>query len=91
MTSSHPLILFDGVCNFCAAAVRFVAARDPTAQFHFAPLQSSLARELLERHGIDDPGLTSMVLLEGGTAYLKSTAALRIARPMSYMASATGG
>ncbi|MGH8739919.1 MAG: thiol-disulfide oxidoreductase DCC family protein [Burkholderiales bacterium] len=71
-----PIILFDGVCNLCTGSVRFVIARDARKQFRFASLQSATAGRLLgERDRLE-----SVVLVEGGKAYRKSTAALRIAR-----------
>src|ERR1017187_4059456 len=71
-----PVVLFDGVCNLCNGAVRFILARDPAARFRFASLQSDAARRLL---GDSAPSET-IVLLEAGKTCTKSTAALRIAR-----------
>jgi predicted DCC family thiol-disulfide oxidoreductase YuxK len=71
-----PIILFDGVCNLCTGSVRFVIARDSRRQFRFASLQSSVAERLLGRRDT----LESVVLVEDGRTYRKSTAALRIAR-----------
>ncbi|MFO1489464.1 MAG: DUF393 domain-containing protein [Kiritimatiellia bacterium] len=45
------LILFDGVCNLCAWAVRFILSRDPPGRFTFAPLQSEAARNRLSVAG----------------------------------------
>ena len=71
-----PVILFDGVCNLCTGSVRFVLARDSKRRFRFASLQSAAAERLLgERDNLE-----SMVLIEDGAVYRKSTAALRIAR-----------
>ena len=72
----RPVILFDGVCNLCTGSVQFVIVRDSRKQFRFASLQSPVAERLLGRR--DD--LESMVLVEDGAIYRKSTAALRIAR-----------
>ena len=72
----RPVILFDGVCNLCTGSVRFVIERDARKQFRFASLQSPVAQRLLGRR--DD--LESMVLVQDGEIYRKSTAALRIAR-----------
>ena len=72
----RPVILFDGVCNLCTGSVQFVIERDSRKQFRFASLQSPVAERLLGRR--DD--LESMVLVEDGAIYRKSTAALRIAR-----------
>jgi predicted DCC family thiol-disulfide oxidoreductase YuxK len=74
------VVLFDGVCNLCNGAVRFILARDPAARFRFASLQSDAARRLL---GDGGPAET-IVLLDAGKTYVKSTAALRIARGLRF-------
>ena len=74
-----PVILFDGVCNLCNASVNFVIDRDPEGLFRFAPLQSDYATGIVELHNIGK-GLDTIVLLEDGKVYDRSTAALRIAR-----------
>jgi predicted DCC family thiol-disulfide oxidoreductase YuxK len=77
-------VLFDGVCNFCSAAVRFIAANDPAGRFAFLPLQSPRARALLGPAGsaraagaARDPG--TVVLLDHGRRFERSDAALHIA------------
>ena len=77
-------ILFDGVCNLCNGFVQFVIARDPTARFHFAALQSSAAADLLRDAGVTPPLPDSMVLVEDGRLYFRSAAALRIARRLRF-------
>jgi len=72
----RPVILFDGVCNLCTGSVQFVIERDSRKQFRFASLQSPIAEKLLGRR--DD--LESMVLVQDGEIYRKSTAALLIAK-----------
>lgn len=75
------IVLFDGVCNLCNGTVQFIIDRDPEGQFAFAPLQSRFARELLAAHGREaaiDPD--TVLLVEDGVVYDRSTAALRIAR-----------
>ena len=42
-----PILLFDGVCNLCNAAVRFVIDNDRTGRIMFAPLQSEVGRALV--------------------------------------------
>jgi predicted DCC family thiol-disulfide oxidoreductase YuxK len=81
-SSEHPVVLFDGVCNLCNASVNFVIDRDPEGIFHFAPLQSSAGRALLASHGRVPPEgePDSIVLVENGLVYDRSTAALRVAR-----------
>ena len=46
----HSIILFDGVCNLCNAAVQFVIKRDKKNQFLFASLQSEEGKLILEDH-----------------------------------------
>lgn len=74
----HAVILFDGVCNLCNGAVNFIIDHDPAGYFKLAALQSEAARPLLEEHGLSADVLDSLVLIEEGRAYQRSTAALRI-------------
>ena len=76
------VVLFDGVCNVCNDSVLFIIDRDPRGRFRFAPLQSHFAQELLGSLGevVAGEGVDSMVLVEGSRAYLRSDAALRIAK-----------
>ena len=78
MATEPAVILFDGVCNFCNASVNFVMKRDPKGRFRFAPLQSDVAGELLDRSGLNRDDIDSIVLVEGDRAAVKSTATLRI-------------
>ena len=81
--STHSIILFDGVCNLCNGAVNFVIKRDPRNVFKFTPLQEKQGVLLLKKHAVDSRKLDSIVLIENGNVYIKSSAALRIARKMS--------
>jgi predicted DCC family thiol-disulfide oxidoreductase YuxK len=78
------LVLFDGVCNLCNGFVQFVIARDPAGRFRFAALQSAVARELLARHANPDRMPDSVALVEEGRLFNRSTAALRIARRLTF-------
>jgi len=46
------LVLYDGVCALCNGVVQFLIKRDRLDKFRFAPLQSSLGREVLARFDI---------------------------------------
>ncbi|WP_420463629.1 thiol-disulfide oxidoreductase DCC family protein [Candidatus Palauibacter sp.] len=78
-----PIVLFDGVCNLCAGAVRFIIPRDRRGRFRFASLQSEAGRRILAHVGLaldaEDPAEWSLVLVANGRGYLRSAAALRIA------------
>lgn len=77
------VVLFDGVCNLCNGAVRFIIDHDPAGRFRFAALQSDAGRILLERCGLDPDTFDSIVLVEEGACFTRSTAALRIVRRLS--------
>jgi predicted DCC family thiol-disulfide oxidoreductase YuxK len=79
----RPIILFDGECNLCSWSVRFIVKHDWHGVFQFAALQSPAGQRLLEERGINAHGIDSVVLLDGGTWYARSDAALRIARRLS--------
>ena len=74
------MVLFDGVCNLCNASVQFIIARDPAAHFNFAALDSTAARRVLGQGAASGALPDSVVLVENGRIYTRSTAALRIAR-----------
>ena len=80
--AGHAIVLFDGVCNVCSSSVNFVIKRDAKRYFLFAPLQSPAGRAWQERLGLDAESLDTTVLIEDGRAYLRSAAALRIARKL---------
>ena len=78
--ASHATILFDGFCNFCLGAVRFIIKRDRRKHFRFATVQSPAGAALLQQHHLRFERLQSFVLIEDGRVYQRSTAALRVAR-----------
>jgi predicted DCC family thiol-disulfide oxidoreductase YuxK len=75
------LVLFDGVCGFCNASVRWLIERDREARLRFAPLQGAAAAELRRRHPEIPRDLDTMVYVEasGGAerVYLRFEAVLR--------------
>ena len=73
-------MLFDGVCNLCHGAVRFLLERDPAARLRFASLQSDVGRALLVKYGFDADTLDTIVLVDAAGAHQRSDAALRIVR-----------
>lgn len=77
--AAGPIILFDGLCNVCAASVQFVIRHDPAARFRLAALQSDVGRALCAAYGVD-AAVDSIVLIADGRAWDASDAALRIAR-----------
>lgn len=76
--ADQPVILFDGVCNFCNGAVNFAIKRDKKAILKFATLQSGMASQLLDKFSLSAVDLNSFVLIENGKVYTRSTAALKV-------------
>ena len=80
----HPVILFDGTCNFCNAGINFIIKQDKKKIFRFAPLQSEAGQRLLEQYGLPEQGFDSFVLIEEGKVYKKSSAGLKVYRKLSW-------
>lgn len=76
----QPIILFDGVCNFCNNMVNFIIKRNSKSNICFAALQSETGKKLLQRHNLPLNKIQTIVFIENETAYTQSTAALRICR-----------
>jgi len=73
------VIVFDGCCSLCARSVGFILERDLDGVFKFAASQSGAGAALLAKAGLDAEAGDTVVLIENGTAYTRSEAALRIA------------
>ena len=83
MKNEHAIILFDGVCNFCNRGVNFIIDHDPKGYFQFAALQSLEEQELRSKRGILHSDLDTLILIEDGKVFTRSTAALMILRRLS--------
>ena len=80
----HPVLLFDGVCNLCNGAVRFIIRKEKAQELKFAPLQSDHGKTLLKKYGYQEDYLEGLVLIEGEEAYDRSSACLRVARKLKF-------
>ncbi|XP_065033955.1 DCC family protein At1g52590, chloroplastic-like [Musa acuminata AAA Group] len=67
-----------GVCNLCNGGVRFVRDNDPNRRIRYQVLQSESGRKLLQRCGRSPDDISSVVLVEKDSSYIKSEAVLRI-------------
>ena len=74
---THPLILFDGICNLCNGAVQFVIRNDRKSVFRFASLQSNTGKQLLKKYHVPEKA-QSFILIQYSKVYYKSTAALLV-------------
>ena len=72
------LLLYDGVCALCNGVVQFLMKHDRLDRFRYAPLQSSLGREVLARFDIhafpDGVMLLTDALTPGEHLYQRSDA-----------------
>jgi predicted DCC family thiol-disulfide oxidoreductase YuxK len=81
--AGHGVILFDGVCNLCNSAVQFIIRRDSKFYFYYAAIQSEAGQRVLAQYHFPLNEINSIILLQNGKRYTKSTAALLIARQLT--------
>ena len=82
-TQDKPIIFFDGVCNLCNSSVQFILKKDANNLFLFSSLQSDAAKDILLQYNLENFDLSSIILLENGIIYQKSTAILKIAKRLN--------
>jgi predicted DCC family thiol-disulfide oxidoreductase YuxK len=83
MIPGKSVILFDGVCNLCNASIDFIIKRDTKNLFLVGALQGEVGSKLLSDYKVNPKYLDSLVLIEDGKVYFRSSAALRIAKNLS--------
>ena len=77
--TKYKIILFDGVCVLCNNIIQFIAKHDIKNQIKFAHLQSKDGKALVEKYQIKCAhDLSSIILIDKGKIYYKSSAILRI-------------
>ena len=69
------IVLFDGTCHLCLGSIRFLLRCDTAARYRLAWLQSPAAERLLS--GVRMPAADSVVLLQDGQFFFRSTAILK--------------
>ncbi|MBA3899814.1 MAG: thiol-disulfide oxidoreductase DCC family protein [Bacteroidetes bacterium] len=81
---TSPVVLYDGVCNFCNVLVNFIIRRDKQKMILFAPIQSREARMLLR--SLDEPfvSLNTVYLIEDKKVYKRSTAVFKTIALLPY-------
>jgi len=78
------IILFDGICNLCNGAVQFLLKREKQEQFVFASLQSDAAKYILLQYNVKKISMDSILFIEDGQIYQKSTAVLKISKYLNW-------
>lgn len=72
------LVIFDGDCAFCNRSVQFIIKRNKKKDIFFASNSSELAKDF-QNFDLN----SSILYVENGKAFQKSTAALKIAKSFS--------
>ena len=88
--NDRPIIVFDGHCVLCSGWVRFILARDRRALYRLLPAQSAAGHALYVHCGLDPANYETYMLIENGTVYFKSEAAIRMAQGLGLPWSAAG-
>ena len=77
------IIIFDGICNFCNKSVNFIIKRDPRLHFVFSPIQSNVAKEIMDKYHLHSDDIDSIILIKDDIYFTKSDAVLEIVRDLS--------
>lgn len=80
---NRQVIIFDGICNVCNGAIKFIIKRDPQRVFVFTPMQSALAKKLIAEHNINNVGFDTFLLIKDGLPHIWTDAALEISGNLS--------
>jgi predicted DCC family thiol-disulfide oxidoreductase YuxK len=75
-----PVVIFDGICGLCSAAIHFIIRHDSHKIFRFSCLQSSFARELVSEDLHRQLPGNSLIVFYKGELYDRSQALFLIAR-----------
>jgi predicted DCC family thiol-disulfide oxidoreductase YuxK len=78
--TNKKIVLFDGVCNLCNTSVQFVIKHNKKKNIQFASLQSDAGKAILQHYNLLDLNLNSFVFVQNGTIYVRSSAALKVAK-----------
>jgi predicted DCC family thiol-disulfide oxidoreductase YuxK len=74
-----PIILFDGVCNFCNRTVNIILKYDQDAYFQFAASQSIGGIGVLQKFNLNQTSSASVILIDNDKVYTKTDAVIQIA------------
>lgn len=81
----NPVLLFDGVCNYCNRMVNFAIRHDKQGKIKFAPLQSAAGQQLRDKYAVPLSADT-IILVDKNKAYTYARAAIRVSRYLDWPA-----
>jgi predicted DCC family thiol-disulfide oxidoreductase YuxK len=74
-----PIILFDGICNFCNRSINIILEQDQDAHFQFVASQSQAGINILQQYKLDQKASASVILIDNEKVYTKTDAVIQIA------------
>jgi predicted DCC family thiol-disulfide oxidoreductase YuxK len=81
-SNSKSIVYFDGVCNLCESSVQFIIRKNKKKNIQFASLQGSHGQAFLIENNFNTSEFSSLVYVEKGKIYAKSSGALRITKQL---------
>ncbi|MBX2931693.1 MAG: DUF393 domain-containing protein [Chitinophagaceae bacterium] len=78
-----PIVLFDGVCNYCNTMVNFSIRHNTKRNLRYATLQSNIGKTLISSYNVDT-SIDSVIFIENNQAHIYSTAAIKIVRHLQF-------
>lgn len=82
---SAPIVLFDGVCNFCNSGMWFVMGHSDPNRLRFAAQQSAAGQQLLLACNMDPEAMESIFVLDkSGELHSNSDACIQIGKGMKF-------
>jgi predicted DCC family thiol-disulfide oxidoreductase YuxK len=82
LPATRPIVLFDGVCNFCNGTVQFVLQHDKLGNVQFASLQSDAGQSLLQHFGLPLHHFDSFVVVHHNAYYTQTDAVVQLLKNM---------
>jgi len=80
----QPLVLYDGKCNLCCGAVRFLIRNNNSDKLTFASIQSETGIKIIALAGLTFNKSDTLLFLTDNILYGYSTAALKIASHLRF-------
>lgn len=82
--TSHPIIVFDGVCVLCTANARFVLKYDRCGHFKLAAMQGTVGSSLVRAAGADPANPETLIIVDGDQVLRNSDAVIAIWRELGW-------
>lgn len=80
--SKTDILLIDKQCTLCSWAARFIIRNGGGDKYNFLSIYSDESKTLLAANGLSPEYDQSLVLIENGRVFIKSSAVLRVARQL---------